>query len=171
MRGIGWVGGLLGVGLVFLFGAQAIAEVEYQDYLSALPESIQGMERSGEPERVNRQGSGQDDVTMVKQGYTGDRDEAASLTILVGEEHPAHSGYKRMSQLHMENPQKLIQSLEVAGYDGVMELDKTDGEGTVAFSLGPETLVVLDAKPVSRPDELQALAGEIPLREIDDQTP
>lgn len=170
MRGIGWASGLLGLGLVFLFGAQAVAETDYQDYLSALPQSIQGMERTGEPEGVNRQGKDQD-WSAVEQSYADDRGRKASLTVLAGTETSAYKQYKKMSRVHIENPEKLIKSLEVSGYDGVMDLDKTGKEGTVALFLGPETLVVLEAEPVTGPDELQALAEDLPLEEIDDQTP
>lgn len=170
MRGKGWASGLLGLGLVFLFGAQALADTDYQDYLSVLPESIQGMERSGEPEGVNRKGSDQD-WSAVEQSYDDDQGREAKLTILGGTQTSAYKQYKKMSRVHMENPEKLIKSLEVSGYDGVMDLDKAGKEGTVAFFLGPKTLVVLEAEPVTGPDELRALTQDLPLEEIDEQTP
>lgn len=170
MQGKGWASGLLGVGLVFLFGAQAVADTDYRDYLSALPESIQGMERSGEPEGVNRKGSDQD-WSAVEQGYADDQGGEAHLTVMAGKIPPAYKQYKKMSQIHIENPESLSKSLEVSGYDGVITLDKTQEEGTVVFFLGPETLVVLEAEPVTGADELQALAQGLPLEAIDDQTP
>ncbi|MEF8793652.1 hypothetical protein [Thiohalorhabdus sp.] len=168
MRGIGWATGLLG--LVFLFGAQAVADTNYQDYLSALPESIQGMERTGDPEGVNRKGADQD-WSAVEQSYADDKGREAKLTILAGTQTSAYKQYKKMSRVHMENPEKLIKSLEVSGYDGVMDLDKTGNEGTVALFLGPETLVVLEAEAVTGPDELQTLAEDLPLEAINGQTP
>lgn len=172
-KGVGMLGkyrGIrLGAGLVLLVGIQTAVAAGYRDYQDTLPAVLDGLERSGEPEGVNTE-SGGEQWSSLQQDYANEAGDGATVNIITGTKTSAYRQFRQMTEIHMETPENLVKSVEVSGYQGVIDLKKTRQRGTVALFLGPETLVVIEADPVASEQELVSLAGDVPLGEIEART-
>lgn len=142
---------------------------DYKGWLPFIPETLSNLAKSGDPDGINMEMSGQS-WSSLQQNYTDNSEKRASLTIVSGVIAPQAQAFQAMSQMHMETPDQIVKTINVSGYKAVFQLNKANGNGGLMISLGEQTLVVIEAKPITNEGELTALAKDVPLKEIATQT-
>ena len=138
---------------------------DYKGWLPLIPETLGNLVKSGDPDGINMEMSGQS-WSSLQQNYTDNSEKRASLTIVSGVIAPQAQAFQAMSQMHMETPDQIVKTINVSGYKAVFQLNKANGNGGLMISLGEQTLVVIEAKPITNEAELTALAKDVPLKEI-----
>ena len=139
--------------------------VDYKNWLPLVPETLGGLARSGAPDGINMEMSGQS-WSSLQQEYSNKSDKRVSLTIVSGMVAPQAQAFQAMSQMQMETQDQVMKTLNVAGYKSLLLLSKADGSGSLMISLNQQTMVVIEAEPVTSDKELVALAEEVPLEKI-----
>ena len=79
-----------------------------------LPESIGGLNRSGEPSGVNMEQRGQE-WAALEQEYTDDRGKDLKLRIVSGPTAPGMKEFNTMKQFTVDTPQRKVKTLEISG--------------------------------------------------------
>lgn len=138
---------------------------DYKGWLPLIPATLGNLVKSGDPDGINMEMSGQS-WSSLQQNYTDNTNKRASLTIVSGVIAPQAQAFQAMSQMQMETPDQIIKTINVSGYKAVFQLNKANRNGGLMISLGKQTLVVLEGEPIANEDELTALAKEVPLKEI-----
>jgi hypothetical protein len=138
---------------------------DYKGWLPLIPETLGNLAKSGDPDGINMEMSGQS-WSSLQQNYTDNSEKRASLTIVSGVIAPQAQAFQAMSQMHMETPDQIVKTINVSGYKAVFQLNKANGNGGLMISLGEQTLVVIEGKPITNEGELTALAKDVPLKEI-----
>ncbi len=151
----------LTLGLVF-FSLTARAS-DYKDWVPLLPDSLGGMGRSGDSEGMNMDMSGQKWSSLQQQYSAGDGSKSVELIIVGGKGAPQLANFQMMSAMKMETEDQIVKTLDVFGYKGLINLAKKEKSGTLMISLSKEMLVVLDAKPITKEEEILKLAEQLPL--------
>lgn len=155
----------ISVFLVFgfvLFSLTASA-TDYRDWVPLLPDSLGGMGRSGDPEGLNMDMSGQKWSSLQQQYSAGDGERSVELVIVRGKGAPQVANFQMMSTMKMETEDQIVKTLDVLGYKGLFNLAKKEKSGTLMISLSEEMLVVLDAEPITGEGEILKLAEQLPL--------
>ncbi len=65
--------------------------------------------------------------------------------------------------MQVETQDQVIKTVNVAGYKSLLQLSKADGNGSLMISLNQQTMVVIEAEPVTGEKEIVALAEEVQL--------
>ena len=151
--------------LCFVFLASPTSAAEYKDWIPLLPDRIDGLQRSGDPDGMNVQSEGRSWSTL-EQGYGDGSREDIKLTIVSGSMAPQVQQFQAMKQFSMEDEEKIVESLEVSGNNAVMELYKDGGKGTLLIAPQEKTIVILQADSVESKEKLVSLADDVPLSEI-----
>ena len=151
--------------LCLLLISVTLGAVDYKNWLPLVPQTLGGLVRSGEPNGINMEMGGQS-WSSLQQEYSNQSKKKASLTILSGAAAPQAQAFQAMSQMQMETQDQLVKTLNVAGYKSLLQLSKADGSGSLMISLNQQTMVVIEAEPVTGEKELVALAEEVPLEKI-----
>ena len=141
---------------------------DYKGWLPLIPQTLGGLAKSGDPDGINMEMSGQS-WSSLQQNYTDNANKRASLTIVSGVIAPQAQAFQAMSQMHMETPDQIIKTVNVSGYKAVFQLNKVNRKGGLMISLGEQTLVIIEGEPVTTEEELTGLAKEVPLKEISTQ--
>jgi hypothetical protein len=141
---------------------------DYKGWLPLIPETLGTLAKSGDPDGINMEMSGQS-WSSLQQNYTDNSNKKASLTIVSGIIAPQAQTFQAMSQMQMETPDQIIKTINVSGYKAVFQLNKTNRKGGLMISLGEQTLVVIEGEPITNEGELTGLAKEVPLKEITTQ--
>ena len=142
---------------------------DYKSWLPLIPETLGNLAKSGDPDGINMEMSGQS-WSSLQQNYTDSSKKRASLTIVSGVIAPQAQAFQAMSQMHMETPDQIVKTINVSGYKAVFQLNKANRNGGLMISLGEQTLVVIEGNPITNEGELTALAKDVPLKEIATQT-
>ena len=138
---------------------------DYKGWLPLIPETLGNLAKSGDPDGINMEMSGQS-WSSLQQNYTDNSKKRASLTIVSGVIAPQAQAFQAMSQMHMETPDQIVKTIIVSGYKAVLQLNKANRNGGLMISLGEQTLVVIEGDPITNEGELTALAKDVPLKEI-----
>ncbi len=138
---------------------------DYQDWIPLLPESIDGLDKSGSPDGATM-GHGGKSWTTVRQGYSDSSGDDIRLTIIAGDMAPQLQQFQSMKHFSMETDDRLVQSAQLSGYNSVVELNKARGKGTLLIQVQDNTLVVIEADAVESKAELISLADHVPLSDI-----
>ena len=138
---------------------------DYKGWLPLIPETLGGLAKSGDPDGINIEMSGQS-WSSLQQNYTDNSNKRASLTIVSGVIAPQAQAFQAMSQMQMETQDQIIKTVNVSGYKAVLQLNKANKSGGLMISLGEQTLVVIEGEPITNEGELTSLAKEIPLKDI-----
>lgn len=149
----------------FLLVSVWVDATDYKGWLPLIPETLGNLAKSGDPDGINMEMSGQS-WSSLQQNYTDNSEKRASLTIVSGVIAPQAQAFQAMSQMHMETPDQIVKTINVSGYKAVFQLNKANGNGGLMISLGEQTLVVIEGKPITNEGELTALAKDVPLKEI-----
>lgn len=145
--------------------AFAAGAADYKGWLPLIPGTLGGLPRAGEPDGVNMEMGGQS-WSSLHQEYSNKSNERVSLTIVSGIVAPQAQAFQAMSQMQMETQDQVIKTLKVSGYKSVFQLSKADKSGNLMISVNQQTLVVIEAEPITSKNKLVALAEEIPLQKI-----
>lgn len=137
----------------------------YKNWIPLLPESLNGLEKSGKPNGTNVKSEGETWSTL-EQMYSNGSGKKIRLTIVNGTPSPEVRQFQDMKQFAMETDEKFLEKVDVSGHEGVLELYKKGGEGTLLISIREKTTVVLHANSIESKEALMALAGDLPLSEI-----
>ncbi len=154
---------LIGIFCFFLMAAVAGA-ADYKNWLPLMPETVGGLEKSGQHEGFNMNSGGKA-WSFLKQKYAGDRGRAR-LMIISGAGAPQVQSFENMPEFNMESEKKIAKSLEVSGHKAFLEIDKNDSNGRLVVSVGSSALVVLHVTPVSGEKKMLSLADAVPLEKI-----
>ncbi|MFP4476689.1 MAG: hypothetical protein ACLFOY_14115 [Desulfatibacillaceae bacterium] len=163
-----FVNRILLIGLCIMLLPALANAADYRDWKPLVPENIDGLEKSGSLDGANMDSGGQSWSTL-RQRYSGDGEREIVLTIINGTNAPRVREFQAMPDFQVETEQRVARSLEVAGYDAFVEIDKRDGEGTLVLGVNPDTLVVVEAEPVADRDRMTSIAGDVPLDTIASQ--
>jgi hypothetical protein len=142
-----------------------VGATDYKSWLPLIPETLGDLAKSGDPDGINMEMSGQS-WSSLQQNYTDNSNKRASLTIVSGVIAPQAQAFQAMSHLQMETQDQIIKTVNVSGYKAVFQLNKANKNGGLMISLGEQTLVVIEGEPITSEKELTALAKEVPLKEI-----
>ncbi|NIS68692.1 MAG: hypothetical protein GTO12_06975 [Proteobacteria bacterium] len=107
--------------------------------------------------------SGQKWSSLQQQYSAGDGSKSVELIIVGGKGAPQLANFQMMSAMKMETEDQIVKTLDVFGYKGLINLAKKEKSGTLMISLSKEMLVVLDAKPITKEEEILKLAEQLPL--------
>lgn len=143
--------------------------LDYKDWVSLLPESINGLSKSGNPEGMNMQ-SGQNQWSTLHQIYSEDS-RNIKITIVAGASAPQIQQFKSMPEFNMENSEQIVKSTQAAGNRAFLEISKTDNSGRLFVSAGDRTIVIFEAEPAEGEDFMISLADEVPLSDIEAKIP
>ena len=145
-----------------LFPLTAAAS-DYKAWVPLLPDTLAGLSQSGKPDGINMETSGKK-WSSLHQRYSADKGEKAiELTIVAGEGAPYLAQFQMMSSVKMETEDQIVKTLDFFGYKGLFNLAKKEKSGTLMISLSGEMLVVLDAEPITKEEEILKLAEQLPL--------
>jgi hypothetical protein len=142
-----------------------VGATDYKSWLPLIPETLGDLAKSGDPDGINMEMSGQS-WSSLQQNYTDNSNKRASLTIVSGVIAPQAQAFQAMSHLQMETQDQIIKTVNVSGYKAIFQLNKANKNGGLMISLGEQTLVVIEGEPITSEKELTALAKEVPLKEI-----
>lgn len=153
--------------LFFLLAPAALA-LDYNNWISLLPDSISGVAKSGEPQGMNMQ-SGQNEWSSLQQAYSDDPRDI-QVTIVSGATAPQVQTFENMPEFNMEDDEKIVKSTQASGHRAFLELSKTDGTGQLIVSAGERTIVIIEADPAEGEDTMTSIAAEIPISDIGAKT-
>ncbi len=142
-----------------------VGATDYKSWLPLIPETLGDLTKSGDPNGINMEMSGQS-WSSLQQNYTDNSNKRASLTIVSGVIAPQAQAFQAMSHMQMETQDQIIKTINVSGYKAVIQLNKANKNGALMISLGEQTLVVIEGEPITSEKELTALAKEVPLKKI-----
>lgn len=143
---------------------------DYKDWIPLLPETVGEMQRSGKPDGMNMEMGGEK-WSSLHQNYSADNGEkSVELTIVEGKGAPPLANFQMMSAMKMETEDQIVKTLDVFGYKGLFNLEKKKKSGTLMISLSEEMLVVLEAEPITKEEEILKLAEQLPLAKFAAQT-
>lgn len=142
-----------------------VGATDYKGWLPLIPETLGDLAKSGDPDGINMEMSGQS-WSSLRQNYTDNSNKRASLTIVSGVIAPQAQAFQAMSHMQMETQDQIIKTVNVSGYKAVFQLNKANKNGSLMISLGEQTLVLIEGEPITSEKELTALAKEVPLKKI-----
>ena len=142
-----------------------VGATDYKNWLPLIPETLGDLAKSGDPDVINMEMSGQS-WSSLRQNYTDNSNKRASLTIVSGVIAPQAQAFQAMSHMQMETQDQIIKTVNVSGYKAIFQLNKANKNGGLMISLGEQTLVVIEGEPITSEKELTALAKEVPLKKI-----
>lgn len=156
-------GQLILIGICLLLLAGAVGAEDYKNWIPVLPDTVGGMAGAGKPDGMNMESDGQK-WCMLHQQYGGNQSEKqVDLTLVWGGAAPFMANFQMMSKFEMETEEQVTKSVEVSGYKGVINLEKADQRGTLMLALDKETIVILEAAPTTKADQLFSVAKKLPL--------
>ena len=141
---------------------------DYKDWIDLLPEKINNLPKSGDPEGGNFEQRGQS-WSILKQDYH-DSGNNIRLTIVAGDTAPQLQQFQGMKQFTMETEDRLVESVQISGHEAVFEMQKDRGAGTLLILVQERTLVVIEADAVAGKNELISLADDVQLSDIATQS-
>jgi len=145
-----------------LFSVTAGA-TDYKAWIPVLPDTLAGLSRSGKPDGINMEMSGQK-WSSLHQRYSGDKGEKAiELTIVGGEGAPQLAQFQMMSSMKMETEDQIVKTVKVLGYKGLLNLEKKGKGATLMISLSDQMMVVIAAEAIKSEAEALKLAEQLPL--------
>jgi hypothetical protein len=145
-----------------LFSVTAGA-TDYKAWIPVLPDTLAGLSRSGKPDGINMEMSGQK-WSSLHQRYSGDKGEKAiELTIVGGEGAPQLAQFQMMSSMKMETEDQIVKTVKVLGYKGLLNLEKKGKGANLMISLSDQMMVVIAAEAIKSEAEALKLAEQLPL--------
>jgi hypothetical protein len=155
---------------VFLLSISvAVGATDYKSWLRLIPNTLGGLARSGEPDGMNMEMGGQS-WSSLHQEYSNKSEKRISLTIVSGIVAPQAQAFQSMSHMQMETQDQVVETVKVSGYKSIFQLNKADKNGSLMISVNQQTLVIIEAEPITSEKELLPLAEEVPLEKIATQT-
>ncbi|MBS3732565.1 MAG: hypothetical protein KGY42_06630 [Desulfobacterales bacterium] len=153
--------------LCLLWLVPAASAMDYNYWIPLLPDSIDGMNKSGEPEGMNN-GSDDDAWSLLKQKYS-DGDKRITFAMVSGEEAPFFLQFRKGRKFPYESASKIIRALYVSDYKALyIKKDRRDNS-RLALRID-DTLVSLEASPArSEEDMIEMMKNDVPLKEIAEQ--
>ncbi|MEF8823688.1 MAG: hypothetical protein V5A74_06200 [Desulfohalobiaceae bacterium] len=145
--------------LIFSF---SVASASSSEWIPLLPDTINNLEKKGEPETVDVEKMGKT-LTVVKQDYGN---QNIHLNIFNGSLIPHLQKFEDMTKLTMENEKKIIKQTKVSGYKAGCEIYKNKNHGSLLIKLSDTRVVVIQSEKVKNADELMSLADDVPISEI-----
>lgn len=145
-----------------------VGATDYKNWLPLIPETLGDLAKSGDPDVINMEMSGQS-WSSLRQNYTDNSNKRASLTIVSGVIAPQAQAFQAMSHMQMETQDQIIKTVNVSGYKAVFQLNKANKNGSLMISLGEQTLVLIEGEPITSEKELTDLTKEVPLKKIASQ--
>jgi len=143
----------------------AVGATDYKSWLPLIPDTLGGLARSGEPDGINMEMGGQS-WSSLHQEYSSKSKKRISLTIVSGIVAPQAQAFQSMSHMQMETQDQVVKTVNVSGYKSVFQLSKAEKNGSLMISVNQQTLVVIEAEPITSEKELLPLAEEVPLKKI-----
>ena len=147
---------------LLLFSVKAGA-TDYKAWIPLLPDTLGGIGRSGKPDGMNMEMSGQKWSSLHQQYSTDNGEKSVELTIVAGKGAPHLASFQMMSSMKMETEDQIIKTVKVKKYKALFNLEKKDKRGTLMISLSDEMLVVIEARPITNEAEVTKLAEQLPL--------
>ena len=145
-----------------------VGATDYKNWLPLIPETLGDLAKSGDPDVINMEMSGQS-WSSLRQNYTDNSNKRASLTIVSGVIAPQAQAFQAMSHIQMETQDQIMKTVNVSGYKAVFQLNKANKNGSLMISLDEQTLVLIEGEPITSEKELNDLAKEVPLKKIASQ--
>jgi hypothetical protein len=104
--------------------------------------------------------------SSLHQEYSSKSKKRISLTIVSGIVAPQAQAFQSMSHMQMETQDQVVKTVNVAGYKSLFQLSKAEKNGSLMISVNQQTLVVIEAEPITSEKELLPLTEEVPLKKI-----
>lgn len=142
--------------------AQAL---DYKAWIPLLPDTLDGMARSGEPDGMNMEMGGQRWSSVNQEYVSGDGKKSVQLSVVAGIGSPQVQGYQGMvgMSMQMETEDEIVKSVNVSGHKAMLTLDKKAKTGTLIIPLENDMVVVLEADPATDEAHLTRLAQQLAL--------
>jgi hypothetical protein len=159
-------GRILGVCAAMVLMTAVAGAKDYKTWAPLLPETVAGMARSGEPEGMNMESNG-NKWSMLHQRYAGNSsDKSVELTLVSGAGAPFVANFQTMSKMEMETGDRVIKTVQVSNYKGLINLDKAQKRAILMIALTDETMVVMEVAPATQEKDIIAVAEDLPLEEF-----
>ena len=139
---------------------------DYKDCIPLLPESINGMEQSGDPYGLNTQSEGKS-WTGLQQHYS-DGSKKIELSIVSGPSAPQVQQFDSMKGHSYEDGEKVVETDEISGNDAIFEVYKDGKRGAVLVAIGQETVIIIQSDSVGSKENLISYVNKLPTSDIVD---
>jgi hypothetical protein len=159
-------GRIMGVCAAILLITAVVGAKDYKTWTPLLPETVAGMARSGEPDGMNMESNG-NKWSMLHQRYAGNgSDKSVELTLVSGAGAPFVANFQTMSKMEMETGDRVIKTVKISNYKGLINLDKAQKRAILMIALTDETMVVMEVAPATQEKDIIAVAEDLPLEEF-----
>jgi hypothetical protein len=152
------------VAVCLLLMSVAVGAIDSKSWLPFVPSTLGGLNASGPPVHVDMD-MGTQSMHNLTQEYSDNSKRKISLTILSGAAAQAQA-QQSMSHVQIETQDQVVKTVNVSGYKSLFTLNKVSKNGTLIISLDTQTLVIIDAVPITTEKEMLPLAKEVPLKKI-----
>jgi hypothetical protein len=156
------IGGIVLISMCLIAVSVMAGATDYKTWMPLLPETIGGMGRSGKPDGVNMETSGQA-WSALHQRYESEGSERYVELNLFGGDAPQMAGFQTITTMKIETEDQIIKPVQVKKYKASLNFEKNGKRGTLIISLGEKMMAVLEAGPITQESELMKLAEELPL--------
>ncbi len=152
--------------ILFTASVVVAADYDYKELIPVLPDSINEMSKTGEPDGANMETSGQH-WSVVNQRY-GNGSNHINFFVVVGSSAPEIQKFHNLQQLNVETEESVTRTTEIAGKKTLLNLKKDGSRGTLAIAVQNNALAVFETSHVENEEELLSLADDISIEEIED---
>ena len=151
--------------ILFTASVVVAADYDYKELIPVLPDSINEMSKTGEPDGANMETSGQH-WSVVNQRY-GDGSNHINFFVVVGSSAPEIQKFQSLQQLNVETEESITRTLEISGKKALLNIKKDSSRGTLAIAVQDNALAVLETSYVENEEELLSLADDITIEKIE----
>jgi hypothetical protein len=136
---------------------------DYKPWVPLLPETLGGLQRSEKPQGFTME-MGEESWSSLHQAYSmEDGEKSIDLTLVLGKGSPHMANFEMMSAMKIETEEQIIKTTQIKNRKALLSLEKEEKRASLMIPLGKGMMVVLEATPIMKEEEIIALAEELPL--------
>jgi hypothetical protein len=121
------------------------------------------MSRESEPDGMNMEMQGKAWASVSQEYQDSKSERSVTLVLIAGSAAPQIEGFKNMPKATMETGDMIWKSVEIGGYQGILQIEKKEHSATVMIGVDDQSLVMINCTEMSDEKEVLALAKELPL--------
>ena len=152
---------------VFIFMPFPSHAFDYNNWIPLLPDTIAGLNKQGDPDGMNMERGGES-WSALKQQYADAAGNDIELSIVTGSNAPGIKQFESMQQFSVETAERMVDTLEISGYNSVLNLDKTGGKSSLLIAVQDQTLVIFETASFDNENSVISLADDVALSKIAD---
>jgi hypothetical protein len=150
------------VSVFLLLVSGAAGAMDYNNWVPLFPDTIAGMEKSGDLDAMNYESG---DQTWSYAHYTYGDDgsgEYIDLTVVGGQAAPQVMTFKTMPDMNMETEEQIMKTVKVSNYEALLNIEKKKKRGTLIIGLADNLIAVIEVVPTDEA-EIMKVTEDVPL--------